>query len=77
VGHIVLWALLTGGITGGAWVGIVLLRRQRRLTEEQWRLLEATRAQLDVMAETQARLSEAEARLDDAERALLQRPRPD
>ena len=72
-----LWALLTGGITGGAWVGIVLLRRQRRLTEEQWRLLEATRAQLDVMAETQARLSDAESRLDDAERALLQRPRPD
>ena len=72
-----LWALLTGGITGGAWVGIVLLRRQRRLTEEEWRLLEATRAQLDVMAETQARLSEAEARLDDAERALLERPRPD
>jgi hypothetical protein len=77
VGHIVLWALLTGGITGGAWVGIVLLRRQRRLTGEQWRLLEATRAQLDVMAETQARLSEAESRLDDAERALLERPRPD
>jgi len=73
----VLWALLTGGITGGAWVGIVLLRRQRRLTEEQWRLLEATRAQLDVMAETQARLSDAESRLDDAERALLERPRPD
>ena len=72
-----LWALLTGGITGGAWVGIVLLRRPRCLTGEQWRLLEATRAQLDVMAETQARLSEAEARLDDAERALLQRPRPD
>ena len=72
-----LWALLTGGITGGAWVGIVLLRRQRRLTEEQWRLLEATRAQLDVMAETQARLSDAESRLDDAERALLERPRPD
>ena len=72
-----LWALLTGGITGGAWVGIVLLRRQRRLTGEQWRLLEATRAQLDVMAETQARLSDAESRLDDAERALLQRPRPD
>ena len=73
--QIVIWALLTGGITGGAWVGIVLLRRQQRQAEEQWRLIEAARMQLDVMSETQARLSEAEARLDQAERALLERPR--
>ncbi len=77
MGQIVIWALLTGGITGGAWVGIVLLRRQRRLTEEQWRLLDTTRAHLEAMTGTQARLGEAEARLDEAERALLEPPRRD
>ncbi|MEO8226581.1 MAG: hypothetical protein ABI637_04070 [Gemmatimonadota bacterium] len=68
----IVWAMLTGGITGAAWVGIVLTQRQRRKLAEGRRLLEKID---DRIAETQLaenRLVEAEERLDFAEHRLMQ-----
>lgn len=62
MGTIVLWALLTGGITGGVWVSIVLLGNHAALRREQHKLgtdIEASRAEL---ARLHARLAEMEAR---------------
>ena len=66
----VVWALLTGAITGGAWVGIVLLRRQHRLASRHLRLVEDVERRLDELADVGNRLAEVEERLDFAERLL-------
>lgn len=70
-GQLVLWALLTGGITGAVWVAIVMVRRQQRI--------DGRRAGLDELGErmeeleaSQDRVAELEARLDFAERLLAQ-----
>ena len=70
-GQFVLWALLTGGITGAAWVAIVMVRRQQRI--------DGRRAGLDELGErmeeleaSHDRVAELEARLDFAERLLVQ-----
>ncbi len=68
----IVWAMLTGGVTGAAWVGIVLTQRQRRKLAQGRRLLERID---DRIAETQFaedRLVEAEERLDFAEHRLMQ-----
>jgi uncharacterized membrane-anchored protein YhcB (DUF1043 family) len=73
----VIWALLNGLITGGIWVGIVLLRRQRRQVQEQCDLLAELRQHLDDRENLAARLVALEERLDLAERLLAsQRERP-
>lgn len=57
MGNTILWALLTGGITGGAWVAIVVFDRMRKLMaskdELEWRLeqLEGVNARLEDVAE--------------------------
>jgi len=66
--NLVLWGLLTGGIVGGAWVGIVLLGRQRRLAREHAELLEDRQHTLDELERLQGRLGELEDRVDFAER---------
>ncbi len=71
--NFVVWALLTGFVTGGVWVGIVL-RRQRRLIEQQPILLEGMRRRMQELDQVQQRLAEVEERLGVAER-LLTRPR--
>jgi uncharacterized coiled-coil protein SlyX len=56
VGTIVIWALLTGGITGGVWVSIVLLANHAKLRKEQ--------AELGTgIAERRAEVARLEARL--------------
>lgn len=70
----VVWALLTGAVTGGAWVGIVLFRRQERTLAEQLRLFDEVEQRLEELAEVGNRLAEAEERLDHAERLLSQAP---
>ncbi len=70
VGHLVVWAMLTGGVTGGVWVGIVLVARQRRLAERGRALLEEIDERLEATKLAEVRLAEAEERLDHAERQL-------
>lgn len=70
----VTWAIMNVFIVAAVWVGIVLVRRQRRLDDEQARLeheLARREEQLDLMNERVAQLEE---RLDLSER-LLQRDR--
>lgn len=69
-----MWALLTGGITGGIWVAIVLLNRQRRLATEHAELLEDRQRTLDELEQLQARLRELEDRVDFAERLIAATP---
>lgn len=68
-----LWALATGAVTGGAWVAIVLLRRQRGDADAAPRELAEMRARLEELEQGQARLAEVEQRLDFAERLLVER----
>jgi hypothetical protein len=72
-GGTVLWALVNGFITGGALVGIVLLRRQYRLVARQPRLLEDVAQRLEQLDAMETRLAEVEGRLEFAERMLADR----
>jgi hypothetical protein len=62
VGNIVMWALLTGGITGGVWVSIVLLANHGRLRAEQRQLGAAIEARREELALLEQRLSMMEQR---------------
>jgi hypothetical protein len=66
----ILWALLTGIVTGGVWLGIVLAGRQRRLSRQDPVLLEDMRERLLRLEDVEKRLAEVEERLDFAERLL-------
>jgi predicted nuclease with TOPRIM domain len=66
----IVWALLTGTISGGVWVGIVLLRRIRQISERQPAQLEDMQRRLDELEHVDQRLAEVEARLEFAERLL-------
>ena len=72
MGQIVLWALLTGGITGAVWVGIVMFGRQRRIDAGR-RDLDDVNARLDDLDGAERRVAELEERLDFAERLLAQK----
>jgi hypothetical protein len=66
----ILWALLTGTITGGVWASIVLFRRIRQIAERQPEQLEEMQRRLDELEHVERRLAEVEARLEFAERLL-------
>ncbi len=68
----VIWALVTGAISGGVWVGIVLLQRIRRISERQPAELEDMRRRLDELENVERRLTEVEGRLEFTERLLAQ-----
>jgi hypothetical protein len=72
MGHIVLWALATGGITGAVWVAIVMFGRQQRIEAER-RGLDEVNARLDDLDAAEQRVAELEERLDFAERLLAQK----
>ena len=72
MGQIVLWALLTGGITGAVWVAIVMFGRQKRLDADR-RGLDEMNARLDDLDVAEQRVAELEERLDFAERLLAQK----
>lgn len=73
MGATVLWALLTGAITGGVGIGIVLLQRIRKISEQQPAELEDMRRRLDELEVVERRLTEVEGRLEFTERLLAQR----
>ncbi len=72
MGATVLWALLTGAITGGVGIGIVLLQRIRKISEQQPAELEDMRRRLDELEVVERRLTEVEGRLEFTERLLAQ-----
>ncbi len=72
----IVWGLLTGIITGGIWVAILLVSKQRRLSEQHQAMLEETNRRLDELEYTNQRVLDLEERLDFAERLLAEgRPR--
>ena len=71
-GQVVLWALLTGGITGAVWVAIVMFRRERRIDEERAGV-DMLDARLQRLEDSDQRVAELEERLDFAERLLAAR----
>ena len=70
--EVVLWALLTGGITGGIWTAIVLKGRQRRLAEDYEALLEDNAAHVAELERVSQKMAELEERVDSAERVLIE-----
>ena len=70
MGQIVVWALLTGGITGGAWTSIVLLGNQARLRKEQQSLGDDVAARRAELARLEARLAFVESRFALMDRAM-------
>ena len=73
----ILWALLTGGVTGAVWIGVVLLGRQRRLAAEHRELLEDRQSFLDELEAMETRLAATQERLDFVERHLASGSRAD
>lgn len=70
MGTAIIWALLTGIVTGGAWAAIVLLGRQRRLAEHQAAMRLELERRLDGLEGVETRLADLEERVDFAERLL-------
>jgi hypothetical protein len=65
---VIVWALLTGGITGAVWVAIALRDQKRQIAELQLKLLDRLEARVDGLDLIDQRLAEFEERLDFAER---------
>ncbi len=76
MGTTILWALLTGTVTGAAWMGIVLLRRQARLLRDYRSLRLEMERRLDALEATDTQLAQLEERLDFTERILRSEPPP-
>jgi len=76
MGPTVLWALLTGTITGAAWTAIVLLQRQARLLRDYQSLRLEMERRLDALEATDTQLEQLEERLDFAERLLRSEQQP-
>lgn len=68
---VIIWALLTGLISGGVWMGIVVSQRRRRIqTGHKEELLEDLHERMGQLEEVSKRLADVEERLDFAERLL-------
>ena len=70
MGTTIIWALLTGIVTGGTWAAIVLLGRQHRLAEQQAGMRLELERRLDELEGIETRLAELEGRVDFTERLL-------
>jgi len=70
--QVVIWALLTGGITGATWIGILALQRHERMLARQRQLTDELQQRLEALERVDGRLLDAEERLDYAERKLAQ-----
>ena len=75
--EIVLWAFANGILAGGIGAAIVLIRRERRVTERHVQAMGELGERLDQMNEVHHRLAEMEERLDFAERRLGRPPEPE
>ena len=70
--EVVLWALLTGGITGGVWTAIVLKARQKRLADDYEALVEDNATHVAELERVGQKMMELEERVDAAERLLIE-----
>lgn len=77
MGAVVMWALATGAITGGIWVGTILVSHLRKLAKEQLFLLAQLEDRLERLDVIEKRLAEVEGRLEFAERMLAAAPPED
>lgn len=75
MGTELVWAIGTGLITAGVWIGIVLFQRQNRLNA-QTALLEELNRRMDQLEAVNQRLDALEERSDFAERVLTQQKDP-
>ena len=64
---VVIWALLTGAITGGVFTAIILKARQRRLVDDYEALLDDNAAHVAELARVSRRMLELEERVESAE----------
>ena len=74
--NVVIWALLTGLITGGVWIGIVVFQHQRELDRYDADDPAAMERRLHELEQAVARVPELEERLEFAERLLAERGNP-
>ena len=75
--QVLLWALLTGGVTGATWVGILAMQRHERMLRRQRQLTDELLQRVAALEGVEPRLLEAEERLDFTERRLVEeRERP-
>lgn len=65
---LVIWAMLTGLVTGGVWVAIVLKQHQKKLADMQPELLDRIEERMAELEHLDQRLAEVEERLDFTER---------
>ncbi|MBA2291861.1 MAG: hypothetical protein H0W15_05320 [Gemmatimonadales bacterium] len=70
---LIIWALVTGFVTGAVWVAIVLMQSQRRLRQYQVEMGDHTQARLDHLDSLESRLADVEDRLAFTERMLTER----
>ncbi|MES2307027.1 MAG: hypothetical protein V4558_16110 [Gemmatimonadota bacterium] len=73
---LVVWAMLTGMVTGGVWVAIVLKQHQKKLEGYQPELLSRMEERLEMLESVEGRLAEMEERLDFTERVIKSDPEP-
>lgn len=69
--QVVLWAMLTGGVTGAVWIAIVLLKRQQRLSAHYRALLDRTEDRVVEMERVHQRLMELEERVDSTQQQVV------
>ena len=74
MGGLIVWALATGAITGGVWVGTVLVGHLRRLAKEQLFLSAQLEDRLEQLDRVEKQLADVESRLEFAERLLWAGP---
>jgi len=77
MGAIVAWALATGAITGGIWIGTVLVSHLRRLAREQLFLSAQLENRLEQLDRMETQLADVEGRLEFAERMIAAVDAPD
>ncbi len=68
--NIIIWALLTGLISGGVWIGIVVLKHQRELDRYDYDDMLAMEQRLAELEHVATRVSELEERIEFTERML-------
>ena len=74
---VVIWALLTGAITGGVFTAIIMKTRQRRLVEDYESLLDDNAAHVAELERVTGKMLELEERVESAESLLIQQQQRD
>jgi hypothetical protein len=74
---VVIWALLTGAITGGVFTAILMKTRQRRLVDDYEALLDDNAAHVAELERVTGKMLELEERVESAESLLIQQQQRD